>query len=270
MATNENNQPMQNEPEESESRERKVGAARFFELLGRDLWPFYKASFLCTVGFAPGYVLILLGAMGGSLPLCLLGGLAGGAVAAPFFCGMLDTLLRSLRDEPGYWWHTYRMAWRQNWRESLLPGAAAGLFLGLWGFLLYTLPDMEQEVPVSVWICMVVGVFFLIAACLYLFAQIVLVSIPLRQLLKNTGLFLIGFLPRTLAAGAVQCVYWALSLAWMPYTIPVVLVLGFWLPCTISMQVLYPALDRAFHLEKTINERRDSEISALMQQHAQQ
>lgn len=72
---------------------------------------------------------------------------------------MLDTILRALRDEPGYWWHTYRMAWKQNWRESLLPGAGAGFCLGLWAFLLYALPDLEN-VPISVWICMVLGIFF--------------------------------------------------------------------------------------------------------------
>ena len=33
--------------------------ARFFELLGRDFWPFYKASILCVLGFAPGYAAVL-------------------------------------------------------------------------------------------------------------------------------------------------------------------------------------------------------------------
>ena len=32
--------------EATETRGRKVGAARFFELLGRDLWPFYKQYFV--------------------------------------------------------------------------------------------------------------------------------------------------------------------------------------------------------------------------------
>lgn len=112
---------------------------------------------------------------------------------------MLDTILRALRDEPGYWWHTYRMAWKQNWRESLLPGAGAGFCLGLWAFLLYALPDLEN-VPISVWICMVLGIFFLLVFCLYLFAQVVLVSVSQAERLKNAALFMIGFLPRTLGS----------------------------------------------------------------------
>ena len=60
---------------------------------------------------------------------------------------------------------------------------------------------------------------------------------------------------------------YALVLAWMPYTIPVVLILGFWLPCTLALQIIYPALDKAFHLEKTITARRADEINDLMEQH---
>ena len=52
-----------------------------------------------------------------------------------------------------------------------------------------------------------------------------------------------------------------------PYTIPVVLILGFWLPCTLALQIIYPALDKAFHLEKTITARREDEINDLMEQH---
>ena len=158
------------------------------------------------------------------------------------------------------------MAWKQNWRESLLPGAGAGFCLGLWAFLLYALPDLENA-PISVWICMVLGIFFLLVFCLYLFAQVVLVSVSQAERLKNAALFMIGFLPRTLAAGAVLCIYWGVMLAWMPYTIPVVLILGFWLPCTLALQIIYPALDKAFHLEKTITARREDEINDLMEQH---
>ena len=247
MAMEDKNPPVQPDAvEATETRGRKVGAARIFELLGRDMWPYYKASILCVLGFAPGYAAVLFSTMAASLPLCLLSGAVGGLIAAPVFCGMLDTILRALRDEPGYWWHTYRMAWKQNWRESLLPGAGAGFCLGLWAFLL--------------------GIFFLLVFCLYLFAQVVLVSVSQAERLKNAALFMIGFLPRTLAAGAVLCIYWGVMLAWMPYTIPVVLILGFWLPCTLALQIIYPALDKAFHLEKTITARREDEINDLMEQ----
>ena len=64
---------MSNQPETNETpatgytpAPRKVGLPRFFELLGRDLWAFYRASFLCLLGFLPGTALAVFGQMGGS------------------------------------------------------------------------------------------------------------------------------------------------------------------------------------------------------------
>ena len=45
---------MSNETNETPVQGRKVGIARFFELLGRDLWPLYKSGILCVLGFLPG------------------------------------------------------------------------------------------------------------------------------------------------------------------------------------------------------------------------
>lgn len=238
---------------------RKVGVPRFFELMGRDLWPIYKAGILCCLGFAPVFAAEVLGIILSFPLLCLVGGAVGGVIAAPFLCGLFDTILRALRDEPGYWWHTYRMAWKQNWREALLPGALFGLLGGVWCWLVSALPGMDN-VPMAVWICLLVGVYLSVGYFCYVFAQVALVALPLKNVLKNAGLFFIGFLPRTLAAAIVQCVYWALILLYMPYTLPLTLVTGFWLPCVISLQILYPALEKAFHLEKKIKARRDAAL----------
>ena len=55
----------------------------------------------------------------------------GGMIAAPQIVGLNDTILRTLRDEPGYWWETYRHTWKRNLKESLLPGAVCGLLLAM-------------------------------------------------------------------------------------------------------------------------------------------
>lgn len=242
---------------------RKVGVARFFELMGRDLWSFYKASLLCCLGFVLAFLAVMFGILAGAVWISVLGGAVGGLIAAPFLCGMMDTVLRALRDEPGYWWHTYRNAWKQNWRDSLVPGALSGAVLGLWCWVLMTLPNMEN-VPTSVWVCMIVGGAVIVGFFTYVFAQLVLVSLPLSRLLRNGALFFLGFFPRTLAATLVQCIYWVPVLMYMPYTLPVLLVTGFWLPVVIALQILYPGLDRAFDLESTIRQRRDAELEDIM------
>lgn len=68
---------MSNETNETPVQGRKVGIARFFELLGRDLWPLYKSGFLCVLGFLPGTALAVFGMMAGSALLTVVGGVVG-------------------------------------------------------------------------------------------------------------------------------------------------------------------------------------------------
>jgi len=242
---------------------RKVGLPRFFELLGRDLWPFYQASFLCMLACLPGFLGAMFGVLGSSMPICLVSGLAGGLIAGPFISGMLDTVLRSLRDEPGYWWHTYKMAWRQNWRDSLVPGLAFGGFLGIWAWLIGAMTRFEK-VPTPVWLCGLLGLLFGSGFFAYLMSEIPLVNLPLRTKIKNALLMFMGFFPRTLACAILLCVYFGAMVLYFPYSVPVYIVFGFWLPVVVALMILYPALDKVFKLEETINARRAAELEEHM------
>ena len=73
-----------------------------------------------------------------TLLFMLLAGIIGGLIAGPELSAMADTVLRSLRDEPGYWWETYRRVWKRNARESLVPGMLTGLVLSMQIFTLFT------------------------------------------------------------------------------------------------------------------------------------
>ena len=94
--------------------------------------------------------------------------------------------------------------------------------------------------------------------------QVPLLDLPLGQLVKNAALMFFGFFPRTLAAALVLLVYWGLTLLYMPYTIPVLLLFSFWLPVSAAVMLLYPALDKAFKLEQTLAARRDAELDDYM------
>ena len=240
-----------------------MGLPRFFELLGRDLWPLYKSSFLCVLGFLPGTALAILGMMGRSALLTVLGGVLAGLVGGPFLSGMIDTVLRALRDEPGYWWHTYKRAWKQNWKQSLVPGALLGLFVGSWAWMLRTQAE-SGNTSTAVWVASLVGIFVCTGFFAWLLAQVPLVDLPLPQIAKNAGLMFFGFFPRTVAAALVLALYWGAILLYMPLTIIFVVVFGFWLPVTIAMMILYEGLDKVFKLEETLAARRDAEIEERM------
>ena len=85
---------MSNETNETPIQGRKVGIARFFELLGRDLWPLYKSGILCVLGFLPGTALAVFGMMAGSALLTVVGGVVGGLVAATIAGAVLGAIFQ--------------------------------------------------------------------------------------------------------------------------------------------------------------------------------
>ena len=242
---------------------RPKGAARLWEMLTRDLGSFWKASLFCCLAIVPGGLLVATGLLGGTWLLVLAGGILIGVLGAPFYCGMLDTVLRSLRDEPGYWWHTYSRAWRQNWRDCLIPGLLLGLWGGAWGSALMLFADMEQAIN-NTWVSLMVAGVLSVGLFNNLFCQIPLLSLPLGTLMRNALFLFLGYLPRTLAAAAIQSAYWAVVFFAMPYDVPFFVALGFWVPCLFSAAVLYPCLESAFHIEQTLKERKDEEVEAYM------
>ena len=101
---------------------RKTGVGRFFELVGRDMSSMFLANLLTCLGFLPVICLVYIGFLMNSLPVMLVSAAAGGILAGPALAGMYDTVLRALRDEAGYWWTTYRKAFKRNFKASILPG----------------------------------------------------------------------------------------------------------------------------------------------------
>ena len=182
---------------------RKKGPARFFEILGRDLMSFYLAGLLALVSALPFVFGVWFAVDTHSLVPLLLAGVLGGMIAAPQLCGLLDTILRSLRDEPGFWWATYRRAWKRNVRASLLPGAICGLLLAMQIFTVFHYDVSAGVVPGAL---LAVGLFLLLG-----FAMVL------------TGL---------------------------------------WLPAVLTMQAIYPVLNKAFDLERQIKAIRDAELDS--------
>ena len=194
---------------------RSTSPACFLARLRRDFRAVYLAGLLCCAMLLPACLLVWLGVYLRVFWLSLAGGAAGGLLGAQGVCGLFDTLLRSRRGRLGAWWPGYCAAFRQNARDALLPGAVAGGALGAWVWVLMTLPLMER-VPNSVWLCMFFGGACVIGFFLDLFAQLVLVDLPLGGLLKHTEMLFLGFLLRTLAAALVVLLYWMALVLFFP------------------------------------------------------
>ena len=244
---------------------RKTGIRRFFELMGRDLQDMFLAHLLTCLGFIPAICLVGIGFLTKSLLVMGAGAVVGGMAAGPFLAGMYDTVLRALRDEPGYWWTTYRRAFRQNFKASILPGILYCVVITLQIFVVYFCFSMLAEgvdVGTGLWVAAVLNLLVFQMLFAYMWPQVVLLDQPFPQTLANSLRCMLAFLPHALAAAIVQILFWGLVILSMPLGLLLMLVLGFWFPCEICCQIVSGDLEQVFHVEERIRARKDAELAA--------
>ena len=241
---------------------RKKGMSRLLEILGRDLWSFFRAGLLAFAGMLPFVLGMVLAVTSHAVLLVVLAGVVGGMIAMPELVAMADTVLRSLRDEPGYWWQTYRRVWKRNLKESLLPGAIAGVVFGIQIFTLFHLPDLNATVVT--WVMLLVSLILTLGLFSYLLPQIALLDLPFFGILKNSALLFLGYLPRSAGAVLIQLVYWALILLFFPLTLYILPLTSVWVPLVPSLLCIYPALNKSFDIEKTITKMREDHLQQAL------
>ncbi len=237
---------------------RKKGAARYFEVLTRDFSTFWMAGLLAMISSLPFALGLWFAVTTHSLIPMLLAGILGGMLAAPQIVGLNDTVLRALRDEPGYWWVTYRRAWKRNAKASLLPGAICGLLLAMEIFTAFHIETGSVAVMVAIFVALIL----LAGIAQYLYAQVALVDLPFSSLLKNSLMLFLGYLPRSALGILWQGLYWAAIALFWPLSGAVLILTSLWLPCSLSLLAIYPALNKSFDLETKIKAMRDAQLDS--------
>ncbi len=140
---------------------RKKGLARLVEIMSRDLDGIFLSGSLALLACVPAAALVGIALWMGSLPLCLLAACCTGWLVGPALTGLYDTILRALRDEPGFWWHTYKRVWKQSFKSSFLPGMIFTVLWALVGYAAFALPLMADVSTSFVWILLLDAVLLL-------------------------------------------------------------------------------------------------------------
>jgi len=226
---------------------RQTGFNRYRQLLSSCFGTWWRVNLLTLAGFAPLAAGIFYAVASTSLLVLLPCSLLGGAIAGPFLAGLYDAVLRGLRDDPRPWWDCYRLAWRQNWRDSLLPGALLGLALGVFAFLAM-LFWWAAPSPGTVAISLFALVLVLILNTLY-WPQLVLFQQSAAIRLRNCLLFCVKYFWRVLGAGLLQLAYWAVFILFAPWTLFLLPILGLWYILFLSLFFLYRQMDDAYQFE---------------------
>lgn len=228
---------------------KKRGLLRLIELIDRDGGKFLKAGGLAFLGLIP-YMAGLSLAVAARDPLLLLvAGLLGGLIAAPGICGVADTVLRSQRDEVGWWWwHSYKKAWKSNWKQVLLPGAVFGLIAGAEIYALYYVA--VQEDPTRDFLLLMGAALLELGIFGYWLPMQACMELSGQALLRNCFILFLNHPIKSLLAALVQLLYIGLILIWFPLTLLFLLLFSAWLPLLGAYGILYPILNQHFGLEE--------------------
>lgn len=229
---------------------RKTGFARLWEMMSRDFWDLFRAGFLALLGSVPFLAGLAYSLTAHVLVFAPVFGALGGALAGPGLCGLADTVLRGLRDEPGFWWRIYRRAWKRNAKASLLPGALGGGLLATEGFLLFHAGALHLGAATGA--ALAAGALMVLALSLYLWPQLALMELSFPDLLKNAALLFIGQLPRSVAALAVLAVYGGLTVRFFPIAVSLLPFTNLWLPVLPALFLIYPGINENFRIEETL------------------
>ena len=223
-------------------------------LLPQDWKSFVLANFLTALGALPFGLGLAAAMLTRSFLILMLACVLGGAIFGPALSGMVDCILRSLRHCQDDWWCSYRKAWKQNWRESLVPGIVLCLFVGFLVFMGLQVFWTSGTLPLGTALCCLASA--LLAAILFsvFWPQLVLFRQSHLSRLRNCLLFFFPNFLRCLAAGLLQVAWWVLMLVLYPGSLLLLLFLGFWLILYWTYQILYPALNHVFQIEEKIAE----------------
>lgn len=227
----------------------KKGLLRIIELIDRDMSKFYRAGMLAFVGMIP-FMLAVAIALANGAPIFLLACIPCGMIAAPELCGAADTVMRSMRDEIGWWWwDTYKRVWKENLKASLLPGGLFGFLIGAQLYSLYMITLLKD--PTSEFWMFLIAALVETALLSYYMPMLVCMELPFPALLRNCFVLLFSHPIKSLVSAVLQLIYWIFILIWFPLTGIILLLTSVWLPMLISYAILYPALDKHFGLKET-------------------
>lgn len=228
----------------------KRGAARFLQLLLRDLWEYVKANILCCLCFFPaalaGAIALVLSKnyLLSSLFALLFSFPAGGGL-----CGLHRVLNRSARDlesrtGPAFW-----KGFRDSFRVAIVPGmlTVSELLLCFYLLLFHTAIN-AFPMPIRLWTLLILLLFFLHILLQYCLPLLTVVDLPLRHLLRNSMILFFAKPKRSLQCFFMTALCLAAGILLFPANLLVVFTIGIALPALIQQLCTWEIIDQHFSI----------------------
>ena len=249
----------------------KKGLLRFFELLGRDYAPLWRVGLVTMVSFIPMLlcVLILYEFRGYIIPMAvgLVGFFLSAVLAGRAVAAQTAVTLKAVRDIPGFVWHDYKKAWKDNKKQAGKAGVVMFSLIGIeFSSILFMLFG-ENQFSLVVFAMAVLGLIVCVGCGLLCFSQMVFLEMDLFTMVKNSFFLMFGFLNRTLPGVLCILLPYALIALFLNVALqvllwPVLFLAGFHVVLLLAYgQWIWPVMESAFHITER-QRARDAEREA--------
>jgi len=255
---------------------RKKGAARFVELIARDLWELVKLNILFSLTALPSVAAFLAGFMGFMPDIMLIAAIllsfpiGGGLTACIYY------ITKLMRDDPSFVWYEYRRKFKENFRQAAPTGMICTAFvyahIMIWSSLWVSLLSEQPISDITWYIVALVSLlmFFLITP--YVFLHFAYIDLKSFQAVKNSVLMAFGYFPRSFMGALLGGIFWIAFALFMPLSLvvfPLIPLIAFTLSMLLNMMWVWPKFDNHFSIEETLIKRVDDELEAQEEPHSE-
>lgn len=231
---------------------RRIGFARYRELLAKNWKGFFAVGFITLLFYIPFAAGLVYAILSKSTLLALVFSVIGGAVAGPGIACLYDHILRRMRNDQSDWWTAWKKAFRQNWKVAIPTGIVQCGFAGMAVFTFALMIWGATPPSIGTIALVLAGALLLWMLLTVWWPQAVLFTQTPLIRLKNCVLFLLYHPGRVAGAAALQVAWRLLLLLFLPWTAFIVPVLGIWYITFLAMHIIYRPLNRDFKVEEQI------------------
>lgn len=236
----------------------KRGFFRFWEILVRDLGSLVQLNLLYQGCLLPSQALLICALLFSGMfwPLFLLSILAafplGAAKTATSFC-----ITKMLRDDPGFLWHDFKKAFKENLKQTMLVGMVHhGVTAAQIVILIQQLFGGAEALTLAVLLVSAL-VFHMVMP--YYYVQAAYIQLGNGPMLKNALLLSFSKLPRSLVYALLQIVAAVAAVLLVPASVIVVIIIAYSLVMLVGLMLIWPPVDQTFHITQTLQERAEEE-----------
>ena len=243
----------------------KKGPARYFEILLRDAGTLWKAGALFCLCCLPmavcAAVLMLLGGHPAVFVAALAGYVLASVPAGPAMAGLHFVVLKTVRDEPGYVWHDFKTACRENRRQTRAPGMVLSFLLLIETLCARLVLYGAVQASALLYAGVILGLLLVFLVWHFFTMQVLFLTLPTRAALQNSVLLVFGRVWRSLPAGLLLAGAWAVMvLVLQPWFSLLLLCAG--APMLIVLWadfLLWPVMEKVFSITQHQREQRQAE-----------